>query len=505
MAISFNEISPSVRVPGHYAEFDGSKARQGPALKLYKTLIIGQRLSTGSVLQKVPTLLSSADQARDFWGVGSMMEQMARKYFLNNTSTETWGVALDDAGGGTKASTQLTFPTQTVSANGSIYFYVGGVRCVATVQAGNDEDDVALAVRNACVLKSDLLSVTTSVTTNVLTITARHAGTQGNNINIAFNLGSGETFPPGVLTPTGSGMSGGATNPDIDDLWPELGEEQYDFIICGIDDSFGATVATTTIDKMAAELERRWGPDTNNEGNAYFASSLGWANLQSLGSQLNSLNISVLGLCEAISNTAGCPTTPWEMAAAYGGQASRNLQIDPARPLQTLPLKGTMPIPINLRFTQADEQVLLENGIATMRTGAGGINRIQRAITTYQETPTAAPDTAYLDVNTPATLAYLRYSWRNNLLTRYPRHKIADDGTRFAAGQSVITPKIGRAEALSWFRQMEEIGLVEDFDQFKAELIVERDVGDPNRMNWLLPVNVVNQFRISATKIEFRL
>jgi phage tail sheath gpL-like len=103
------------------------------------------------------------------------------------------------------------------------------------------------------------------------------------------------------------------------------------------------------------------------------------------------------------------------------------------------------------------------------------------------------------------TLLYLRFTFRNRLLGRYPRHKLASDGTRFGAGQAVITPKIGKAEAVAWFRDMEELGLVENFDQFKTDLVVERNVADPNRLDFLLPPDLINGFIVGAANIQFRL
>jgi phage tail sheath gpL-like len=52
---------------------------------------------------------------------------------------------------------------------------------------------------------------------------------------------------------------------------------------------------------------------------------------------------------------------------------------------------------------------------------------------------------------------------------------------------------------------MEELGLVEGFDQFKADLVVERDALDANRLNFLLPPNLINQLVVTAAKVQFRL
>ena len=60
MAISFNEIPTTIRVPFVYVEFDNSRAVQGPALMPYRNLVIGQRLATGTVPALTPTRVTNA-------------------------------------------------------------------------------------------------------------------------------------------------------------------------------------------------------------------------------------------------------------------------------------------------------------------------------------------------------------------------------------------------------------------------------------------------------------
>ena len=69
----------------------------------------------------------------------------------------------------------------------------------------------------------------------------------------------------------------------------------------------------------------------------------------------------------------------------------------------------------------------------------------------------------------------------------------------------MATPKIIKAEIIHLFREWESAGLVEGFDQFKDDLIVERNAGDPNRVDALIPPDVVNQLRVFAGLIQFRL
>jgi phage tail sheath gpL-like len=131
--------------------------------------------------------------------------------------------------------------------------------------------------------------------------------------------------------------------------------------------------------------------------------------------------------------------------------------------------------------------------------------RIERLVTTYQTNPLSIPDPSYLDVETMRTLAYLRYSVRARIALKFPRHKLADDGTLFDPGQAVVTPSSIRSELISLFRDWERAGLVEDFEQFKDELIVERDANDQNRVNMRMGPNLINQFRVFAGQIQFLL
>jgi phage tail sheath gpL-like len=52
---------------------------------------------------------------------------------------------------------------------------------------------------------------------------------------------------------------------------------------------------------------------------------------------------------------------------------------------------------------------------------------------------------------------------------------------------------------------MEDLGLVENGDQFKADVVVERNASDPNRLDFVLPPDIINQFIVGAARIDFRL
>jgi phage tail sheath gpL-like len=137
--------------------------------------------------------------------------------------------------------------------------------------------------------------------------------------------------------------------------------------------------------------------------------------------------------------------------------------------------------------------------------GAGGTVQLDRMITTYQTSAGGSADSSYYDLNTLLTLMYVRYSFRARVLARFPRHKLKNDGGVVGPGQAVVTPKTMKAECVAWFRELESLGLVEDFDQFSTDLVVERDEADVNRLNIVLPPGLVNQLVVTAISIQFRL
>jgi phage tail sheath gpL-like len=220
--------------------------------------------------------------------------------------------------------------------------------------------------------------------------------------------------------------------------------------------------------------------------------------MTTLGSSLNDKHLTVVA-------TQKSPTPAYEVAAETAGIAAYYAAIDPARPLQTLGFRWMKAPARGDRFTLTERNTLLYKGIATLAVSAAGQVTIERLISTYQTNAAGGSDPAYLDSEVLFTLQYIRWDWRNYIRTKYPRHKLADDGTRYAPGQVIVTPLIIKAEVISKFTDWEAQGLVEGFEQFKRDLVVERNASDRNRVDVLMAPDLVNQLRVAATKIAFLL
>ncbi|PHJ81962.1 hypothetical protein VF14_18410 [Nostoc linckia z18] len=487
MAISFNQIPASVRLPWVYVEFDGTKAVSGSAVQPYKVLLVGCKTTAGSQALETPARITSPAQAKNLFGTGSILHGMAQRYFQQNDSIETWAVAVAEPGAGV-AATGTVVIGGTASVSGTINLYIAGRRVQIPVTAGDATTAIATAASAAINAVTDMPVVAT-VSSSTVTLTARHKGVYGNEIDIRLNV-YGESLP-GTITATITAMASGSGAPTLTTLFAALGETHYNLWAWPFTDS-ASLVALET------ELPARSGPLKQIDSVAFIAKSDTYANMATFGAARNSEFV----CCAA---TQKSPTPTYEYAAAIVGQVALAAQIDPALPFRTLPLYGVIPPKQTDRYTSSERNLLLYDGISALSVDAGGVVRIEYLITMYQTNPLGAEDVAYLSLNTILTLSYLRYDFRNTFLTKYGRHKLANDGIRIGEGQKILTPKLAKSEIVAMFTRWEERGLVENSEKFKENLIVERNTQDVNRLDCLLPPDLVNQLLVVGAQIQFRL
>ena len=498
MAVSFNNIPSVLRVPLFYAEIDASRANIAQIRQ--RSLIVGQMITTGgagiqgTATPNAPILVRNAAEARSLFGPGSIAALMIETYRKNDTISETWVLPIADAASSTAASGTVAI-TGPATGNGTINLYIAGRKIQAGVTNGQTPAQIATVL--AAAVNAEISSpVSATASTSNVTLLARNKGTLGNGIDLRLNYAGSagnEALPAGVaitLTP----MSGGATDPVFTTAFAALGDEELDFIAFPYTD-------TTSLDAVKALMDDttgRWAWSRQIYGHVFTGRVGTLGALGTFGIARNDQHASHMGIYDT-------PSHALDVASAFTAQAAASLSIDPARPLQTLPLYGVLAPPVAGRFTIADRQTLYASGVASYTVRSDGTVQIDRAVTSYQKNAYGQPDTSYLDLETLFTLAYVLRRLRITITSKYGRHKLANDGTRFGAGNAIVTPNIIKAEILALYRELETMGLVENFELFKANLVVERDANDPNRINVLFPLDIINQLRGFAVLAQFRL
>lgn len=486
----FSQIPISLRVPGAYAEIDPVVKSQGPGVFPLQALIIGQRIESGNTGGLTPGTVSeltlqattSVEQAREEHGPGSISHLMAKEWF-----SQGGGVALDiisqDEVGEIAASIHVI--SGTITSPGTVYVYIAGRRVEVTVSTSAS---VAAGQIRAALQALDGLPVYISGSGVNVIYNAVHSGLSSEGIDIRYNHLPGEKFP-GSLSITNPAMAFASGNADVSDVFPAIAGKRYDIIVSTFTD-------TTNLNLIQTELEARADALVGYPGMHFSALAGTQAALASIGRARNNKFECLIGMEDQ-------PVWPQIRAAGVAAQAAILLQEDPVRPLTGRKLLSGQGSAESDKFTTAERDLLLHDGISTLRYQAGNRPTIERLITTYQETAGGSPDEAFLDVQTAFGLAFLRRSYVAHFDTQFASHKLAANGTPIGPGSVTVTPEIAKADAVAWYSAQVTEGVAEDLAGFIDNTTFQIASADPNRLEGFLAVNLQNQLRVSATLIQF--
>ncbi|NEV79280.1 phage tail protein [Rhodopseudomonas sp. BR0C11] len=491
MAVAFNSIPSNVRVPLFYAEVNaGQSPYQGPS----RTLLIGQKLSTGSATVNVPIILSGDPQS--LVGAGSMLAEMAVWARQNHPFGEIWMLPLADPSGAAQTWT-ITIAAGLAGKSGTLPVYLGGEKVSIGVAATDSTSDAATnlaAEINKGYTKfgrSLSFPVTAAAASNVVTLTSRHVGALMAKFSVLKDLVGDEGSLQQYLT-IATGTSGTGV-PTLGTALAALGDMEFDYI-CS---PYADTTSLDVIKDFLGGTSGRWSPIQQLYGHYCTVMFDSYANLASFGAGRNDPNVSILGVVDS-------PSPPWRWAAAYGARiaSDKNLggEVDQAYrislPVQTLDLVGIRPPQSRVNwFSITQRNTLYQDGISGFKVAADGTVMLDRVITTYLTNAYGQPDITWLDIETRLQMVYFVRYMRQRITQKYGRCALADDNP--SANPGIVTAKILKAEAVHAYVELEAGGLVENSDLFARRLVVERS-SDPNRVNAYLPVDTVNQFRVFA-------
>lgn len=487
-------IPTNIRVPGIYIALDPSRA--GSVSDKPTTVILGQRLATGTVNAGVLTRVTSAADVGTKFGHGSMIHRVAVGYFANDTEAEVWCLAQDDAEGATSASDTYTVAGP-ATASGTIHLYVEDTYIPIGVTSGDAATTIAGNIRAALQAVHTDRPWACTGTGAQFVITARNGGTYG-NIKVHQNhrgATAGEVSPAGVAITNAAGTNittqvnllAGATDATL--VLTALGDIEFDTIV-------NPYTVDAQCDVLDAELARRWGYAVRLYSLAFGAKSDSSTNLDTWGATRNSGFASTLGYEAA--NQAWAP----QVAGAYAGAMSASLRLDPAAPAKGIILHGIGYTPESGQFTMTERNTILWGGVASCY-HSGGYMRIERSVANYQTNAAGVADAAFSDIQTAATLRYINRAIAERFATKYSSHKLADDGARLPPGQKIMTPLTAKTELIGLYEDWQDIGIVENAEAFATALTVERNALDRTRLDALIAPDLINQFYVFAMANQF--
>lgn len=482
MTISYDNIPEALRYPGVYIEIDGSQAGLGDDIPA--VLLVGLKLPTGTAPAGEIVRLSGVQDASNKAGAGSMLAQMAARYRKIDKALDLYMLPYAELPAGVKASGQITVTSSATEA-GVLALYIAQELVSVGIEAGAAPAAIATAIAAAITEADTDVCVTAAAVGAVVTLTARHKGLCGNDIDLRLNLAD-ETTPAGLgLTLTA--MSGGAGNPAPGDLTAILGQRWYRYLALGLNDN--ATMAA-----WSAEAKSHYQPPVQQGFRGFAAFRGDYAQAAAYGEVKNYEHITCMGL-------ELNPMSPWEAAAVYAAAAAYRLANNPVESLEDVELTG-MVGKTYFDWTQANS--LLFKGISVMVVGKDGTCSIKMAISMYQYKPDGSSDDAYVYINTAETMERIRIE-QIKAGKRFVGSAAAKSPEGFRPGLRITTEDDVRAMLLSLYkhRLMRELGWVQAYDYYKETLVVEQHPTNPSRFNFADKPVLLSPFYVLAGRGSF--
>lgn len=487
LALTFDEIPSDWRVPGTYAEVKPVYTRSGLVAFPARAIIVGQMLATGTATAGRVYPLTRAEQAVAWFGAGSVAADMAAAWLANNSTTPVDIVGLSDPAGGVKASGTFVF-SGAPSQAGTQAVMIAGQRLPLTVAASDTATTLATALA-ALINATSGLPVTAAAATGTVTLTARHAGLCGNDIDLQINPLWSDATPAGLAVAV-TAMSGGAGEVSLTSLISTIASDWYTDMVCSF-------AATANLSALTVETARRFRAMAKLDMRVTVGLRAQYAAAAAVGATLNSPFLVVMP-------TSLSPSPPWAWAAATGAIEAFQLANDPARQLRSLVLNGVVAPGPKARFTETERDLLLRDGCSTWTVDADGTVRLERVISTYQTSALGVADTAWLDIMDSAVCSRIRYDWASYFALSYPRHKLASDESPAAiAGGDVVTARMAHASWAARCLLYAQRGWIDEHERTVAESAFARSDSDRNRLEARLRIRRMGNLMVFAASLEF--
>lgn len=492
MSIPMPQIPSSLLVPGQYQEIDNSLAGSSEDVK--RVIVVSIMGPGGSAVAEKAVPVTSKAAARAALGAGSPADLICEEFLDLDTVEELFALPLSEDPAGTATVKKLAF-TAVGAKSGTFVRYIGGKAVKIAVTAGELAPALAarfIAAVNAVLAMPVEASLNGAQTSEVL-LTSLVKGEVGNHIDIVAGL-YGEEDPEGVSVVVTTQTSG-ATNPTVAAALAALGGVRYHYFISDLVDA--ANLAA-----WAAALNDRYGA-MRQIGGRLFAPLSGAAGDEAtpgtiLG-QVAQVNCPHLVFIPRGQN----PQTPGTWAGRMAAVAIRILADDPAANTLEAEVPGLI---VTSPFDTDTRERFLSGGVATWKESPSGTVLIERLVTSYTEDAEGSRDTSYLDIQVVETIDAIRTTINSTAAKRFRTWKLSSTDENFGSGSKVMSPDLWKAFLLELYQAVfiQEKQWCQDFESYKASLVVEVASGSKARLNYKHQPVLIGQFLVGAGLTQFK-
>lgn len=496
-----NVVASNILYPGVALRVDFVTTDLALGNATRRACVIAAKTSSGTATANaVNSRVRGPERFAELGGNGSLGHLAAKAIFKENPSANVdfIGVAAPSGGGTAAAAQTVTFDDTTpVTVAQEVTLTIMGRAITLTWAAGESDVDFATRFVTEINGRADDLFVTAANgagTLAVMTLTAKHTGTVGNDVLISYTMTGGTG---GGVTLGGAALANGAGVLDFDAALAAIATTEYDLILICCSNA-DVIVASTT--GVVGKLK---------------------THMQAYVSGFNALlQQAVFGVTDTLSNAKVGPAThnyglfeyvfcrsgqslPCEWAGAEVGARLREEKVDVnvnRANREDMPYKATLYGPANLTtgaLDYDDEEEALECGLSPVRFDVSGTPRISVPRTTYWKDTYGNDDRRLVYVSQPTTLIAIAKDLRSYLPQRFPGAKITPDTTQGDddAPPNVVT--IGDVKAVVVERMYDHIragNIVKSaFEAALADGTFDVSIDDSNdsKVNLKIPAKVV--------------
>jgi hypothetical protein len=255
-------IPSTERIPGVYQRVQ--LQRQGGLAPLEQSiLLIGYRLAaSASDNDNTAIRITSRSQSQSLFGAGSMLDLMVREAFksgrlalfdsVRGGPPNVYAMPIAGPVAASVAATQTLTLSGTATAAGILVAYIGPETFTVQVLSGETAAEVAAKLEAAIDLRAPEMMFTAGVASAVVTLTARHIGTVGNDL-VSY-IDTRDT--PGITAVVAAGIAGTG---DVDLTTPlsnSLSDDYNAIVVPQFDASTQALLAPHVVTAWGYERKR---------------------------------------------------------------------------------------------------------------------------------------------------------------------------------------------------------------------------------------------------------
>lgn len=500
-------ISPSQRSPGIGTKVNLLAGASSPGTGALRVLMLAVKSSAGSITPDTQLVegVGSVDDFKTYLGGGTPGHVSAKALFAEYGLIQCDLVAMA-VGGGVAATLDLTF-AGTVTVARTVTMKIMGRRITTTWAAGVTPTAFVAALVILINALSDDISVTASGVAGVLTLTAKFAGTWGNDIVVYVSLtdGSGGTVNGGSTVTTKVGTTiAGTTAADPTNALALVTTREYAYILL-VDGntSVNTSGSSTSYGKLDTHIA------TYQAGmNALLQQSvLGYTGTQTAATTSGGYRNTVT---DELAFFQSAQSLPCEVAAAELGQRLREVSLYPVKNRCKMPYRATLYGPLDdvgEKLTPAEIESCLFSGVTPIDWGGDGVPFPVRPVTTYFQDSNGNADDRCLDVSRVDGTYFCARDQRAFYPQEFPGLNIIND---LAAGQELprecVEIKTIRAAGIARARFYAlPLGIVQA-DALEAaiannEFIIQRDPSNANMVDIFTPYKIVRHLLLFSNYV----